>query len=152
MNAPIEPAASAFTPRYGSPLFECGGARIRTQCRHLATVVTVSGQIDTTNVDRVSEYTRRFILPDKPFVLDLTDVDSLSSQSIPFLYKVDDKCRTAGVEWSLVASPAVKRELQVSNQEAMFPAAASLHQALHLFADAISARRRMMLPLLGNTA
>lgn len=152
MNLPMDSAASDFAPRYGSPLFECSGARIRAQCRHLATVVTVSGEIDVTNVDRVSEYTRRLILPDKPFVLDLGELDSLSAQSIPFLYKVDEKCRTAGVEWALVSSPAVKRVLHVTNQEAMFPAAASLHQALHLFADAISARRRMLLPLLGNTA
>jgi anti-anti-sigma factor len=148
----IDSAASDFTPRHGSPMFECSGARIRAQCRHLATVVTISGPIDVTNADRVSEYSRRFILPDKPFVLDLSGVDLLGTQGIPFLCRVDEDCRTAGVQWALVASPAVTRMLRITNDDAMFPAAASVREALHHFAENISARRRLLLPLLSKSA
>jgi anti-anti-sigma factor len=133
-------------------MFDCGGAQIRAQCRHLATVVTVNGAIDALNIDRVSEYSRHFILADRPFVLDLTGVQCLAAQGIHFLCRVDDDCRVAGVEWALIASPAVVRLLEITHDEAAFPAADSVREALHRFADEISARRRLLLPLLTKTA
>ena len=136
----------------GRSAFECGGAQIRTQYRHLATVVTVNGAIDLKNVDDVSRYSRRFILQEKPFVLDLRGVDFFASQSVTFLEQVDEDCRMAGLEWALVASPIVSRVLRIVNGENMFPVAASVHAALNSFADDISARRRLLLPLLSKTA
>jgi hypothetical protein len=55
-------ANSDITPRYGRPTFDRSGAQVRAQCRHLATVVTISGAINAMNIDRVGEYSRRFIL------------------------------------------------------------------------------------------
>lgn len=147
-----ETAPSHLTPRYGNPTFDCGGAQVRAQCRHLATVVTISGAIDAMNVDRVTEYSRHFVLPDKPIVLDLSEVDCLAAQGIRFLYRIDDACRAAGVEWALVAGPAVARVLSVAADESMFPIVDSVRDALHCFADVISARRRLMLSLLTKTA
>lgn len=152
MTVLFDPTASDSTRHHGNPVLECGGARMRAQCRHLATVVTVSGVIDGTNVDAVRDYSRRFILPDKPFILDLCGVDLLATQDSQFLYRIDEGCRTAGVEWALVPSPAVTRVLPVGDDDATLPVAASVHEALHYFADDISARRRLLLPLLGKTA
>jgi anti-anti-sigma factor len=115
-------------------------------------VVTVNGAIDLKNVDDVSRYSRRFILQEKPFVLDLRGVDFFASQSVTFLEQVDEDCRMAGLEWALVASPIVSRVLRIVNGENMFPVAASVHAALNSFADDISARRRLLLPLLSKTA
>jgi anti-anti-sigma factor len=148
----MDGAASYLTPRSGNPTFECDGAQVRAQCRHLATVVTVSGAVDTTNVDRVSEYSTHFVLPDKPIVLDLSGVELLGAQGIRFLYRIDDACRDAGVEWALIASPAVSRLLQVTGDELTFPLADSVREALHCFADMISTRRRLLLPMLNKTA
>ncbi|ORV18495.1 STAS domain-containing protein [Mycobacterium celatum] len=152
MTESLGTSGADFTPRYGSPVIDCGGAQVRAQCRHLATVVTISGAIDAMNVERVSEYCRHFVLSDKPIVLDLSGVDCLASEGIRLLYRIDDDCRTAGVEWALVASPAVTRVLQITNEEGLFPVAESVHEALHYFADAISARRRLLMPLLNKTA
>jgi anti-anti-sigma factor len=152
MTESIDTAGSSFTPRYGSPAIDCGGAQVRAQCRHLATVVTVSGAIDAMNVERVSEYARHFVLPDKPIVLDLSGVDCLASQGIRLLYRIDDDCRAAGIEWALIASPAVSRVLRITNDEGVFPGVGSVHEALHYFADAISARRRLLMPLLHKSA
>jgi len=132
--------------------FDCSGALVRAQCRHLATVVTVNGAIDAMNVDQVSEYCGRFVLPDKPIVLDLSGVECLAAQGIRFLYRIDDACRAAGVEWALIASPAVTRVLSITRDECAFPVAESVREALHCFADLISARRRLLLPLLTKTA
>jgi anti-anti-sigma factor len=152
MTATIDTAAPAFMPRYGNPTFDCGGAQIRAQCRHLATVVTISGAIDAMNIDRVSEYSRRFILAENPFVLDLSGVTSFTGHGIPYLYRLDEDCRTVGVEWALVASHAVVQLLRIGNDEAMFPAAGSVREALHHFADVIFTRRRLLLAQLTKTA
>jgi anti-anti-sigma factor len=146
MTVPIHSAAS------GRRAFLCDGAEVRAQCRHLATVVTISGVVDLKNVDRVSRYGRRYILQDKPFVLDLCGVDYFAAPSVTLLQQIDDDCRMAGVEWALVASPTVSRVLRLINEDNAFPVEASVHTALHSFADDISARRRLLLPLLSKTA
>lgn len=134
---------------YGNPTYECGGAQIRAHCRQLATVVTISGVIDDTNLGSVSQRATRFILDEKPFVLDLSGVNSFPSQSISLLCAVDDACLAAGVEWSLITSPAVERAMHDDQIE--IPATASVPDALHHFADVRDERRRL-LPLLGKTA
>ncbi|OBI51724.1 sulfate transporter [Mycobacterium kyorinense] len=152
MTESIDTTASYSTARPTTPTFDCDGAHIRAQWRHLATVVTISGAIDALNIDRVSEYSRHFVLPDQPIVLDMSGVDCLAAQGIRLLYRIDDDCRAAGVEWALVASPAVSRLLAVTGDEDMFPIVGSVPEALHYFADAISARRRMLMPLLTKSA
>src|ERR1700689_5643241 len=96
MKDPISTAAS-LAPRHAHLPVECNGAAVRAQCRHLATVVTITGVIDASNVNQVIEYARRFNLPDNPFVLDLTGLDSFSAQAVRLLYAVDDACTVAGL-------------------------------------------------------
>jgi anti-anti-sigma factor len=131
---------------YGNPTFDCAGAQIRGCCRQLATVVTINGEIDGVNVDRVTEYTRRFILAEKPFVLDLSGVNSFSPQCVSLLYTLDERCFNVGVEWSLIASEFVSDALRIGDR-ATFPTADSVPDALHHFAEEIDERRRL-LPLL----
>jgi anti-anti-sigma factor len=134
---------------YGNPAFDCDGTQIRAHCRQLATVVTITGDIDGTNVDRVGQYVRRFILAEKPIILDLSGVNSFSSESISLLYTVDDRSRAAGVQWSLVASRLVGAALRHDLDE--FPVAGSVPEALNQFADEMLKRRRL-LPLLTKSA
>ena len=124
---------------------------MRALCRQLATVVTVSGEINESNLDRISAYAQRFVLTEKPFVLDLTGVNSFSPECISLLYAIDENCHHAGVEWSLVASQPVNRTLRLSGERETFPTAGSVPEALHDFADSIGERRRL-LPLLTKTA
>lgn len=151
MNDSVRTAAS-LAPRYAQLPFDCNGAAVRAQCRHLATVVTISGAIDANNVDQVIEYAQRFNLPDKPFVLDLSGLDSFATQAVRLLYRVEDACNAAGLEWALIASQAVGLTLLVTGEDTSFPTAATVHEALHYFADANTARRRLLLPLLTKTA
>ncbi|UXA14005.1 STAS domain-containing protein [Mycobacterium sp. SMC-8] len=134
---------------YGNPTFHCDGAGIRAHCRQLATVVTISGHLDEANVERASEYTDRFILAEKPFVLDLSGVDSFTREAVSLLYAVDDVCTAAGVDWMMIASRAVEQTLREAGIE--FPEAGSVPEALNHFADAAVARRQL-LPLLTKTA
>lgn len=134
---------------YGNPTFHCDGADIRAHCRQLATVVTISGHLDDVNVETASHYVDRFILTEKPFVLDLSGVDSFTREAVSLLFAIDDVCASAGVDWSVVASRAVEQTLRDAGIE--FPAAGSVPEALNHFADAMVARRQL-LPLLTKTA
>ena len=152
MTDSIDTAGACVSPRHAHLPFDCDGAAVRAQCRSLGTVVTITGAVDSTNVDQVSDYTKRFILPDKPFVLDLSALDSFAAQAVRLLHRIDAVCTAAGVEWSVVPSQAVNTALLVTQEESSFPVFVTVHEALHYFADATSARRRMLLPLLTKTA
>jgi hypothetical protein len=135
---------------YGNPAFDCDGAQIRARCRQLATVVTISGDIGP-NIDRVTQFARRFVLPEKPVVLDLSAVDSFAVHCVSLFDAIDDACAAAGVEWELVASPSVSRALSAFDDADVFPTADSVPDALEHFADVLGERRRL-LPILGKTA
>ena len=135
--------------RYGNPAVEFDGAELRAQCRHLAMVVTVSGVIDDDNFDRLTQKVRRMVLAEKAFALDLSDVTFLSARGVSLLYALDDECDIAGVDWAVVASPAVLAVLRLLDDA--FPITASVPEALHHFAEGTLARRRL-LPLLHKTA
>jgi len=152
MNESVNTAATYLAPRQAPVPFDCGGAAMRAQCRHLATVVTVNGAVDTNNADRVGEYAKRFLLPDTPFVLDLSDVETFVPQAVRLLHSVDAACSAAGLEWAVIPSQAVSLALLVTHEDATFPTAESVHEALHYFADATTARRHLLLPMLHKTA
>jgi hypothetical protein len=135
---------------YGNPAFDCDGAQIRARCRQLATVVTISGDIGA-NIERVTQFTRRFVIPEKPVILDLSGVTSFAAQCVSLFYTVDDACAAAGVEWELISSPSVSRALAAAGGIDVFPVAASVPDALEHFADVLGERRRL-LPVLGKTA
>jgi anti-anti-sigma factor len=147
---------SNVATRQGNCTFDCGGAQIRAHCRHLATVVTIRGEIDDVNVDWVSKYIRRFFVGSNPVVIDMSDMRQFAVSGLSLLDAIDEDCRAAGVEWTLIASPAVTEVRDASgNQDAngtVFPIAPSVHEALHNLADAIVNRRQLVLPLIKKSA
>lgn len=125
-------------------IFECGGAWVRPHRRQLATVVTIRGEIDACNADQVGDHIRRFVLGEDRVVLDLGGVSQFARAGISLLETFDDACRAEGVQWTLVASPAVAALVT----DGGFSDDYSIPEALHDLADAIARRRRMALPLI----
>jgi anti-anti-sigma factor len=136
---------------YGNPALSCGGAQLRKQCRQLATVVTVTGTLDATNVDLVLAQARTCALPEKPVILDLSGVTSFDAQGIALLDAVDDACCAIGEQWMLIASPQVVRTLRLCGVEDSFPTLDSVADALHHVSDTVCERRRL-LPILRKSA
>lgn len=136
---------------YGNPAFDCNGAQIRACSRQLATVVTVTGDLNDTNLDQVSQHAKRFVLREKPVVLDLSAVGSATPHIISLLSDIDDACVAAGVEWSLIASQPVNRAVHIFDDRIELPTMASVADALHHFAD-VTLERRRLLPLLTKSA
>jgi anti-anti-sigma regulatory factor len=136
---------------YGNPAYDCDGAQIRACSRQLATVLTVTGDLDDANLDSVSQYSKRFVLREKPVVLDLSGVNSATPHIISLLSELDDACCAAGVEWSLIASQPVSRAVRIFDDRIELPTMASVADALHHFAD-VTLERRRLLPLLTKSA
>ncbi|MCI4675763.1 STAS domain-containing protein [Candidatus Mycolicibacterium alkanivorans] len=143
---------TSFTSRYGNPAVDHKGAHVRAHFRHAATVVAIGGRIDASNVDLVAECVNRFVLNDKPFVLDLSGVSSFTPQSVRLLAEIDERCNAAGVDWAVVGSDVVMHRLRARNNDVLFPIVGSVAEAEHEFDDAILNRRRFLLPLLSKTA
>lgn len=139
---------ATLTPRFDNAAFGCGRAQIRAHYRHLATVVTITGLIDSVNVDAVTAYTQRFILAKDPLILDLSDVRISTADAVTLMTTLAQDCRAAGVECMLVAPGALA---EVAGDDD-FPLAGSVHEALHCFADEINARRQLLLPLIKKSA
>ena len=137
--------------RYGNPSVECNGAELHKQCRQLATVLTITGSIDEVNVGLVVAQAKGCIIAEKPFILDLSGVTSFAAQGIELLDAIDEACYAAGDEWSLVISQPVSRTLRLCGVDDVFPAAASVAEALHHFSD-VAGERRRILPILTKSA
>ena len=148
----IEMAASKVLAHNGTASFDCDGAQVRALWRQLAIVVTVSGTVHAGNVEQISKYTRRFALAGKPVVLDMSTVASFAAAGVQCLYDLDEDCCATGMEWALIASPAVTELLDARRDEAVFPTMPSIADALHHLADAIVMRRQLLMPLLSKTA
>lgn len=149
ITARVQAPKSLF--RYGNPTIDCKGADVHTLCKQLASVMTVTGFVDGTNVDLVSDRARHCIIPEKAFVLDLTGVESFAKAGIALLDAIDQACYDAGVEWSLVAGEALTHVLRVHAQDPHLPVAHSVPEALHHFSDVAEERRRL-LPVLTKSA
>ena len=72
MTASSTSSTSGF--RYGNPALDCGGAKLRGQCRQLATVLTVTGTLDAANIDLVMAQAKKYVIPEKPVILDLSEL------------------------------------------------------------------------------
>jgi anti-anti-sigma factor len=145
-------AIAMTTTRQGNDSVHCGGAEVRAHCRHLATVVTVRGEVDALNVDRVGDCLRHFLVGDNPVVLDISDVSHFAGAGFALLYTFDEDCRRAGLGWTLVASPTEIEQLVAVDGDSAFPIAGSVPEAFGDLADAVVCRRRLALPLFRKTA
>jgi anti-anti-sigma factor len=151
MTATSTSSATNSRFRYGNPSVECNGAELHKQCRQLATVLTITGAIDEVNVGLVVAQAKGCIIAEKPFVLDLSGVTSFAAQGIELLDAIDEACYAAGDEWSLVISQPVSRTLRLCGVDDVFPATASVPEALHHFSD-VAGERRRILPILTKSA
>jgi anti-anti-sigma factor len=134
-------ATPGFTSHFGNCTVDCNGAQMRAHCRDQVTVVKVTGDIDATNIDRLYDYTRRFVRETPGLILDLSGVDFLCARGISVLNTLDNDCRTAGTHWAIVGSPFVRRLLHIGDPSDALPTASSVRQGL----NAIDAQRQASL-------
>lgn len=142
---------TSFTSRYGNPAADFGAAHLWAYERHGCVVVAASGRIDAHNLDDITAYAVRYIAPGAAFVLDLSRVTGFTAAAARLPHTVDSHCAAAGVDWALVPGEAVSQRMPERSTDLM-PMVDSVAHAEHHFDDALTARRRMLLPLLRRSA
>ena len=143
---------TSFTSRYGSPAHDYAGAHLWTHERHGCTVLAVSGRIDGHNADAIIGYVSQVGAATSHLILDLTGVTTFTPNGVRLLRTVDEHCRQRGGQWALVPGDPVLDRLRGRDGSLVVPLADSVAHAERRFDDEISARRRMLLPLLRRTA
>lgn len=124
---------------------ERDGVDVRAQSRHLATVLTISGDTDARNAARLRAYAIALVPVGNALLLDLSGVAFFAAQSISVLIAVDDACHTAELTWALVTSHAVDRVLRISQDDDILPVASSVPGALQYFVLLTRVRRQVPL-------
>ena len=135
-----------------SPVVSCGGAEVRACSRHLATVVSVRGRVTADNLAQVIAQTKRLLLCDTSFIIDLRELKSIAPEGAALLVAIDDACATANTEWALVTGPAADGLFDGEIRNRLLPLVDSVADALHEFAEARMTRRDLLLPLLHRSA
>jgi anti-anti-sigma factor len=128
------------------PTIECDGVDVRAQSRHLATVLTISGDVDASNSARVSACATALVPVGNALLVDLSGVAFFAAQSLSMLIAVYDACHSAELPWAVVTSHAVDRVLRISQDDDIFPMASSVPDAMQYFVYVARVRRQVPLP------
>lgn len=97
-------------------------------------MVTLSGEIDSSDIAAVTAYIVHSILMGNAVLLDMSGVKFFAVQGLSLLSAVERTCRYVGLPWILVASCAVERVLRVSGRAASLPMTKSVQVAMQYFA------------------
>ena len=119
-----DPAASEDVQRCGTATF---GVRRPSAIR---VAIAVVGDIDALNAREFGRYVERYTGISRQLVLDLRAVDFFGSHGFTALYYISVHCARSDVDWSIVASPAVRRLLSVCDPEGELPLAEDLPTAV----------------------
>ena len=90
---------------------ECQNASRAAPTRCAVTVLSVSGDIDASNVDHLHRNLRRCLGTRRPLIVDLSGINFLGVQGIRALCDFDDERRRRGGGWVLVTCPMLYRLL-----------------------------------------
>jgi anti-anti-sigma regulatory factor len=121
-----------------------GAVEMRVRCRHRATVLRISGNLDASSVDRASADAARQASLGTALILDLADLNSPAEHAMSLLIAVDEACAAGSVPWVLVPSRAVGLVLRRTGCDDVVVTAGSVPAAMRLVADLARARRRVL--------
>ncbi|HZA12014.1 STAS domain-containing protein [Mycobacterium sp.] len=119
--------------------------RLSTRDDNTATVVAAIGEIDASNIDRLTEYVGRAVSGNRPLVLDLSGLSFFGAQGIPALFLVSEQCGKAGIDWAVVVSRPVMRLLRIGDKDHRLPTVGSVSEALKRVTTPRPTRRLLQL-------
>lgn len=124
-------------------VIECRGAWLRAQIRSVASVITVTGRLDQTNVEPMIGHLCRFTTLDSPVIIDVkhVDIEDNSSALERLVSTFSAQCRHRGIDWALVAEPPSHRCALPADDRHLL-CVDSVADALHHFVRVIHARPR----------
>ncbi len=119
---------------------DCAGARLSVHARSLATVLTVEGEIDASNSDRLADAVNHFSALETPLVVDISGLLFIGVTGFRALIAFDEERDRSGLLWALVTGDALRPFLRVVADHQL-PVTSSVPAALHKIDGDIRARR-----------
>ena len=129
----------------GSTSFDCRRARMRAKTDTRLTVMSISGEIDASNVDDVSHHVRELASDCGALIVDLAEVDFIAIDGLRALFALNIQCARTGTTWALIAGHAVNRLLRVGDHDTLLPAVGSATEALLLVRRSSRGHRSLQL-------
>ena len=135
----------ASPPHSGTTFFDCRGACVRSKTDSGLTAISISGEIDASNVDDVSRRVRELVSDCGALIVDLAGVDFIDLGGLRALFALNNQCARTGTTLALIASDAVNRLLRVEDHDKLLPAVGSAVEALLLVRRSSCSRRSLQL-------
>jgi anti-anti-sigma factor len=135
----------ASPPHSGTAFFDCRGACLRAKTDTGLTVISISGDIDASNVDEVSRRASEVVSDCDTLIVDLAEVDFIALDGLHALFALNMHCALTGKTWALIASRAVSRLLRVADRDRLLPAVGSASGALLLVGRSCRDHRSLQL-------
>jgi anti-anti-sigma factor len=131
MNAiHIDKIDHALPPNSGSSFFDCRHACMRAKTDAGLTVISISGEVDASNVDQVSRRASELVSDCNELIVDLAEVDFIALDGLHALFALNMHCALTGKTWALIASRAVSRLLRLADRDGLLPTVGSATEAL----------------------
>jgi anti-anti-sigma factor len=86
-------------------------------------LVTIHGEIDATNAMALARYIEKRLGAARKLILDLQTVEFFAAAGFAALTNIDVVCSRAGVRWSLLAGPHLRRLLRICDPNRELPVA-----------------------------
>jgi anti-anti-sigma factor len=122
----------ASPPPHTGTTFDCHGACVTVKTDRGLTVISISGEIDASNVDEVSRRAKELVSDCGALIVDLAEVDFIALDGLRALFALNMQCARTDTTWALIASRAVSRLLRVADRDRLLPAVGSPTGALLL--------------------
>jgi anti-anti-sigma factor len=120
---------NAFLSARSTSFAERRGAGVSVESAGPTTIICLSGEVDASNMQFVSDVLDRFALGRGRIVLDARRLDFIGAQGLRLLIGFDQKCQRRDVVWALVPCRILRRLLQVTDVEQALPMAESVGDA-----------------------
>lgn len=143
MTCSPNPGSDGFGQPRNRYVIDCAGAQMHVHARSLATILRIDGEVDASNAELVAQVVRRFARLRAPLVLDVSQLNFLSSAGLRVLVLLDEEHREAQLHNNVVSGAALRRLTRVVTDHGL-PVVDSVPEALQNTHDFIHARRRLL--------
>jgi anti-anti-sigma factor len=105
------------------------GATVSVESVGPTTVISVSGEVDASNVEFVGDVLDSFATRRGRIVVDCSRLEFVAAQGVRLLIGFDNQCQQRDIVWALVPCRILSRLLQVADVQQVLPVAESVDDA-----------------------
>ncbi len=119
------------TKHSGTTAIDYHRARMRGHIDAGLTVISISGEIDLSNIDDLSRDARRLVPDHGVLIVDLSCIDFIGVDGLHVLFALNMDCARTDTRWAVIVGHAANRLLRAAGDDGkLLPAVGSATEAL----------------------